>query len=564
MASFLNRDYLSAVDTTWLRMEDPTNLMMITGVWLFADQVDHNRLMAIVEERMLKFKRFKQVVRRPPVGLPYWEDDPLFDIRNHFRHVALPAPGTEVSLQELVSDLMSEGLDFARPPWQAHIVDNVNGGSALVVRLHHCIADGIALMYVLLAMADFTAEGLRPDTEEEKQAQASMNPAEMIFRRAAGAMKAAATARTLTEQALREGITSVLHPAEAFNLLLQSSGVATTGALSLARVALRFPDPPTLFKGKLGVRKRAVWSSPIPLEDVKAIGHVTGGTVNDVLLTAMAGALRRFLIGRGEKVDGLSFRAVVPVNLRPMDTMGELGNKFGLVFLSLPIGIEDPVERLTALKKNMDALKNSPEALVTFGLLGTFGIAPAELQDLAVKIFATKATAVMTNVPGPRIPLYMAGSRIDGMMFWVPQSGKLGLGISIFSYNGTVRMGIAVDETLVGDPTGIVEALHVEIAALKALVRQVTETPAPSAPASPPPAPAAAQNHAVAQAPDDLTRVKGVGPKVALLLAEAGIDSYAALAAADEETLRTLLEAAGGRFRSMNPATWPAQAAALA
>jgi WS/DGAT/MGAT family acyltransferase len=227
------------------------------------------------------------------------------------------------------------------------------------------------------------------------------------------------------------------------------------------------PDPDTVFKGKLGRSKRAAWSEPLPLEDFKAVGKSFGATVNDVLVAVATGALRRYMESRGQPTEGISIRASVPVNLRPLDQAHKMGNAFGLVFLTLPIGIVDPVQRVLSIKEEMDELKRSPEAMVAFGVLSVIGLAPVEVEQLGLRFFGSKATAVLTNVPGPRQPLYMAGRKIDKVMFWVPQSGHLGLGISILSYDGGVMLGIATDAGLVPDPERIVENFAVEFAAVR-------------------------------------------------------------------------------------------------
>jgi len=182
-----------------------------------------------------------------------------------------------------------------------------------------------------------------------------------------------------------------------------------------------------------------------------------------VLLTGVCGALRRYVEIRGGDIEGLDIRAVIPVNLRPEDAVGELGNKFGLVFLSLPIGIVPWRERLRELKRRMDALKTSSEAVVSFAVLNALGMASAEVESMAVSILGKKATAVMTNVPGPRQEIYMAGKAIRSMMFWVPQSARLGLGVSILSYAGQVRLGVATDAGLIPDPMTIIDAFQDEM-----------------------------------------------------------------------------------------------------
>jgi WS/DGAT/MGAT family acyltransferase len=256
-------------------------------------------------------------------------------------------------------------------------------------------------------------------------------------------------------------------PSRAFDL----AGLGVRGASALGKLVFRWPDPKTIFKGDLGEPKRAAWSEPLALSDIKAVGQGLEGTVNDVLLTAMAGALRRYLQGRGECVDGLNFRAVVPVDLRQPDTYADLGNKFGLVFLALPLGIADPGARLHELKRRMDGLKGSLEAPVGYGILNLIGMSPQSIQDVVVDIFGTKGTAVMTNVIGPREPLYLAGAPLESLMFWVPQSGHLGLGVSILSYAGQVWLGVISDQGLVPDPETIVSEFHIEFNELLAMAR---------------------------------------------------------------------------------------------
>jgi WS/DGAT/MGAT family acyltransferase len=235
-------------------------------------------------------------------------------------------------------------------------------------------------------------------------------------------------------------------------------------------------DPETPFKGELTEEKRAVWSKPIDLDMVKAIRKHTGATVNDVLLAAVSGALGRYLAGRGENVEGLDIRAVVPVNLSSLEEAHELGNRFGLVFLPLPLGIDDSLLRIFEVRKRMDAIKDSPEALVSFGILQTMGVSPGPVFERVLQMFGSKATSVMTNVIGPNAPIYFAGSAMKQAMFWVPRSGGLGMGVSILSYNGQVWLGIATDAGLVPDPEKILDGFYAEFEEMVGLVRQVEGT----------------------------------------------------------------------------------------
>ncbi len=440
---------LSAVDAAWLRMEDPTNLMMVTGVLLFDGRLHPGKLRAVVEDRLLAFPRFRERIAEPPFGIgpPSWTTDGRFDLDAHVHHVALPEPGGKLALEAFVSDLMSTPLDTTKPLWQLHLVEHA-AGSAIVSRVHHCIADGIALIQVLLSLTDTSA---RPRRRRRGEAPA-------LDGAAAGPPALLRAGGWLTQA----GFGLVRDPGQAMRL----AGFGADAAATLARIALMPPDPQTSLKGRLGVTKRAAWSEPIPLAEVKAAGARAGATVNDVLVSVTAGALGRYLAFRGDRIDGVDVRATVPVNLRPLDEAHRLGNRFGLVFLALPIGLTDPVVRVAEVKRRMDELKSSLQPAVALGVLNAIGYLPTALQPLPVGFFGSKASAVLTNVPGPRQPIYLAGEPVRRAMFWVPQSGRLGLGISILSYAGEVMVGVASDAGLVPDPQAIVEGFHLEVEAL--------------------------------------------------------------------------------------------------
>ncbi len=432
---------LSNVDSAWLRMEDPTNLMTITALLTFDEPLPFDRLKGAIEDRLLPYDRFRQRVVHPrfPLAKPRWEEDANFALKAHLRRVALPHPGDQGTLQELVSELMSTPLDYSKPLWQLHLVENYGGGSALIGRIHHCIGDGIALVKVMFSLFDEEAEPAHPGVKTAEVAQVG-----------------AGKRRPRTANEGMDGIFSAGRALE-----MARNGASAAG--ELGKLLTLSADPRTVFKGKLGVTKRATWSDAVQLADVKTCGKRMGATINDVLLTAVTGALREYLLQRGEVPDGLAIRAVVPVNLRPPDEPLQLGNRFGLVFLALPVGTPAPADRLHELKREMDELKASPQAMVAFGVLNALGMASPEIESVGVSIFARKATAVMTNVPGPQKQLYLAGKPIRDFMFWVPQSGRLGLGVSILSYNGQVRLGVAADAGLVPDPGMIVSHFHAQL-----------------------------------------------------------------------------------------------------
>ena len=460
----LEREKMANVDTAWWHMEAPTNLMMITAVMVFEGELDYERLYEIVDKRMLAFDRFRQRVVDPvmPLGAVTWELDPHFDLQAHMRRVALPEPGDKAALENLVSDLMSTPLDYNKPLWQLHIVENYGDGFVVINRLHHCIADGIALMRVLLSLTDESPNDIWVDDNEpaKKRKGGFLRGA---LRPAVGLVKSTGH---VSGTVIRESMKTVRHPGRIVDAA--KYGVDFTARLGM--VTLRWPDPPTLFKGELSTRKQAAWSEGVSLDDVKAIGVATGATINDVMVTALTGALRRYMEDRGAQTAGLNFRTYIPFNLRPLDQDIELGNKFGLVFLQLPIGTVDKMERLQIIKQRMDELKNSPEAMVAITLLATAGMLPKDIEGQVFKLFHAKATAVLTNVPGPQQPLYMAGGRMKSMMGWVPQAGNLGLGLSIISYDGQVFVGINTDAGLVPDAASVIEHFNEEFEEFRELV----------------------------------------------------------------------------------------------
>jgi diacylglycerol O-acyltransferase / wax synthase len=230
---------------------------------------------------------------------------------------------------------------------------------------------------------------------------------------------------------------------------------------------IKWPDPRSPFKGDFGPGKRVAWSVPVPIEDVKAIGAPAGAKVNDVLVAAVAGALRGYLKRRGVDVDRTTLRAMVPVDLRPPERMGQLGNEFGLVILDLPVSAASPSQRLALTKARMDAIKRSPQAPAMRLLLDLFGRGPKVLEDLACEVFGSKASVVLTNVAGPRDTVRLAGVPVDRVLFCVPHPGdQLGMGISIFSYRGMATLTVIADAGLVPDPQAITQAFHREFTAM--------------------------------------------------------------------------------------------------
>jgi WS/DGAT/MGAT family acyltransferase len=438
---------MSRVDTAWLRMERPTNPMMITGVLIFTEPMSLARLKKAIEQRFLAYARFRQKPVDTAAGAS-WQDDAHFDLDWHVRASALPGRASrgaaeKRALERFVSQLASSPLDQGRPLWQFHLVEHYQGGSALVARIHHSYADGIALVQVLLSLTDTARDPgkgrdlARAWLERDGDAAHRLGAVDR-YMKLGGAM-------------VEKGMAMYRNPSLAAVLAKEGGEIARELVAALALP----DDPPSLLRGRLGVSKRVAWAQPLVLEEVRAVGRACDCTVNDVLMATAAGALRDYLLERGEAVDGVTLRATVPVNLRPLEHARKLGNHFGLVFLELPVGEGNPIARVEHVARCMSDLKNSRQAIVAYGLLAALGMAPTALQGLALELFSRKASAVATNVPGPQQPLYMAGCALREMMFWVPQTGSIGIGLSILSYNGRVHFGLIADARLIPDPDAV-------------------------------------------------------------------------------------------------------------
>ena len=442
------REAMSKVDTAWLRMERPTNLMMITGVLMFAGPLVHAEIKQLLGERFLAYRRFRQKAVNTPSGA-YWETDADFDLDWHVRVAALPGAGDKIELENFVGELASSPLDHSKPLWQFHVVENYRGGSVLVARIHHCYADGLALVQVMLSLTDTAPD---PEKHAELTKTWLKRDGQNVWQRMLEPAQARLGKALKVGNKVFDKMTEMINdPAVAVDVAREGGEITR----ELANALLLADDPPTLLKGPLGVIKRVAWAEPLPLDEVKTLGRALDCTVNDVLLACASGALRGYLIDEGGEVDGLTIRATVPVNLRPLEHAKKLGNHFGLVFLELPIGEANPLRRLERVAACMRELKRSRQAIVTLGLLGALGMGPQALQAPALELFSRKATTVATNVPGPQQPLYMTGVKATELMFWVPQSGSIGVGLSILSYNGTVHFGLMGDAKRVRDPDAV-------------------------------------------------------------------------------------------------------------
>lgn len=451
---------MSRVDTAWLRMDNDVNLMMIVGVWLVEPALTLEALRERIASKLLKYPRFRQRVEHDLLGAN-WVEEKDFDIARHVVATRLTrerGQSERAALQARAGALATTPLDPAHPLWQFELIEKYEGGSAVIARIHHCIGDGIALISVLLSITDGGGDPPRrrrrqaeADEESDWLTDAVIKPLSDVAGKAIGIYGS--------------GIARTMEVLSQPRQLLGSLDVARSGvqvARDLAAFALMDDDSPTLLKGKPVGSKVVAWNEPLPLDEVKTIGKALNCSINDVLLACAAGAIGDYLRERGDDPAGKEIRAMVPVNLRPLEKAWQLGNRFGLAPLVLPIGIDNPIERVYAVRARMREMKGSYQPLLAFGVLAVAGLLVKPMQDALLNLFAKKSTAVMTNVPGPALPLGLCGSTLRQMIFWVPASGDLGIGISILSYGGGVQFGMITDERLCPHPQQIIDRFAIE------------------------------------------------------------------------------------------------------
>lgn len=488
--SLVGAEPMSKVDTAWLRLDTEANRMVIHGLLFLKPALALDALRERVAERLLRFARFRQRVVESG-DEAFWVEDAEVDLARHV--VAEPLPrrrgqALEAALQDRLAALAAEPLDPARPLWQLHLIEHYDGSSVLIARVHHCIADGIALIAVMLSITD-GGEGppepaAAPSLSVAKTGKASKN---------GKAGKAAKTASDGAADAEPEWLADAMvkpinawtvreiqrmhpadgEPADASALADAALSPADRLGKQVMKDAAALTDAPddaqTRLKGKAGRAKRVAWAAPLPLDAVKAVGKSMNVSVNDVLLACIAGAIGAYLREHGDDTQGQEIRALVPVNLRPLETAWQLGNRFGMVPLPLPIGIANPVKRLYAVHAQTQALKGSLQPALALGLMATSGSVEKAAQRAMLKTLSRKATAFMTNVPGPAQSLLLCGSTVERVMFWAPQAGDMSLGVSILTYAGQVQFGLIADAGLCPDPERIVALFDPEFQQLLTL-----------------------------------------------------------------------------------------------
>ena len=460
---------LNPLDASFLHLERDVQQLNVGSALIFEgpaptyDEVCHE-----IEAKLPQLPRYRQRIRHVPLelGRPVWVDDQHFRLREHVRHHQVRGHGTDRSLRTLAAHLISQPLDLERPPWRTWLVTGLQGGRwALVNTNHHAMIDGISGADIIGVLLQTSPELAADTTRSEPTAGAAVSTARTPA-------PDPSSARLLLT-ALVELATSPLRAARSVVIALRpkSLRLELSEAYGVARVGEQLARPEFGITGHIGPKRRWAWAGT-DLATVKRIKNVYGGTVNDVVLAVTAGGFRKLLLSRGQTVDERTVRTMVPVSTRHTDEQGTLGNRVSAVFAELPVGIADPVARLHAVTEQLRSLKTSGEALGVDALLGAAGYVPGTLYALALRTWARTPqrmlSTVVTNVPGPRVPLYLLGRRMTDIYPYIPLAVDVRITIGIASYAGQLTWGATGDYDSVPDLQVLADGIQESIAELSA------------------------------------------------------------------------------------------------
>lgn len=458
---------LGSLDMTWLQIERSTNLMQVVGVLVLATPLDHAALVDCLRTRLLPMERFRQLVLHDTAGA-IWESAPV-DLNAHITPFKLPPGDEEARLRELIGQLAATPLDPARPLWHLHLVPHYRGGSAVIVRVHQCIADSIALIHVLQSLTDASP------TAEAPPAPAAPTLFDLLY---APLTDAVIDSIKLSGAIWARYLSLLFNPSQVFDYARASTALA----LEIGKLAGLHDDSQTFLKGEPKGIKHVSWSTPIAESAIATIAKARETTPDAVLLAALCGALHDHLSDhlsdQNNQTTGLELRTLMPVNLRVEGAENVLGNRWGFMPLELPVGIADPLDRLAEMHRRVTRFSENYDAQRALGIFSLIGQTPRAVQLQALKLLATKSTALLCHVPGAREPRYLAGARIVEQMFWSPPSGDLGLAISIVSYDGHYRIGLLADTAMVPAPDAITDRIPAQLDAIGAKAPRRRKQPA--------------------------------------------------------------------------------------
>jgi len=531
------RQQMGVQDALWLEMDRPSNLMVVDSLVWTTGPIDWERFTSVAKERLWdRYRVFRSVAVHDDAW--HWEECATDSFESHLTRIRLPEPGGDAELQEFVASQRTVPLERSRPLWVVFCIDGFKGGSAVLTRTHHAIADGIRMVQIAMSLFDATAEGgaiLAPEVHQRAErraqptrslpgrlraeAEAVKNEFADLANEFGGAIghalaKPADTARAglgalgdavsgvenVAGQSVELAASSLTNPvgaahgaAEAAVTAVESTSAwlrhtmrprlpghgplvdllsSSPGDIDFARkLLLGTRNDPTCWTGPVGTRKVVAWSEPISLAAVKDVARANGATVNDVLVTCVSGTLHTYLAAHDSTCASVNW--MIPVNLKPLDEKlpDELGNAFAIVQLELPTGTADPLDVLDVVKRRMGRIKHGHEAGLAFRLQELIAGLGNVLYRASIDLLANRAVGVLTNVPGPPIPVYLAGQRVDGMVGWAPLSGNQPMSFTIYSYDGKVFVGIACDADLVPDHEQIVDGFAAAFHRLSVAVR---------------------------------------------------------------------------------------------
>jgi diacylglycerol O-acyltransferase / wax synthase len=441
----MSSDRLTGLDASFLHLEDGSSHMHVAGVMIFeGSPPPYDELLEAIERRLGLVPRYRQRLAFVPFGQgrPRWVDDPHLNLRYHVRSTALPAPGSEQQLKDLAGRVFSQQLDRDKPLWEIWLVDGLEGDRfAMLSKTHHALVDGISGVDIMSVLFDTSPEPSTPtDTGESWLPRPLPSSAQLL-------------AEALMERATIPGeiARSVRAVFRGPRRVLEGARDAAVGVGAMAWAGLN-PAPPTPYNKPIGPHRRYTWVRA-NLADLKAIKNELGGTVNDVVLATVAGALGKHLRRRGQTTDGLELKAMVPVSVRADVERGALGNRVAAMMAPLPVWCQDPIARLDIVREELKGLKSGGQAVGAQVLTELSGFAPATVMDQASRVMARQRffNVVVTNVPGPQIPLYLAGKRMIDTFPMVPLAKNQALGIALLSYAGRINFGLVGDYDLLWD-----------------------------------------------------------------------------------------------------------------
>ncbi len=463
-------DRLSAIDASFLTNESSASHMHVGAILIFEGPPPaYDDLVEHVRSRLALVPRFRQKLAIPPLetGRPFWVDDPNFNLTYHLRHTALPAPGGEEDLRRLAGRVFSQQLDRSKPLWELWLVQGLERNRfALLSKTHHALVDGVAGVDISTVLFDVKPVPEPAGENEQWVPRPEPSSAEL-------AAKGLAGAATMPLKLAERVANAVRHPEPAARRVAEA-----VEALGEVAWAFADPAPDVPLNTEIGPHRRFVWARS-ELETFKRIKDALGGTVNDVVLAVVSGALRRWLHGRGVRTEGLELRALVPVSIRAEDEQGQLGNRIAAMRGPLPVYVEDPVKRLQIVRQSMEGLKQSKQALGAEVISRFNDFAPPTLLAQAARVnFSTRLfNLIVTNVPGPQIPLYLLGRELEDVFPVAFLPPNHALAIAIMSYNGRINFGLLADYDTMHDADAVAVGISESLSELADAAAEAADAP---------------------------------------------------------------------------------------